>query len=92
MKTYKVKVNNKEIPVSNMRVSALPFNKVFDGTQRPLSQTEEAYYVSIDMTEKAEMEILVEEEFANYEILNHWTASEVPLYLFIGLEGVGGLA
>ena len=40
MRTYKVKVNDKEISVSNMRVSALLFNKIFDGTHRPLSQTE----------------------------------------------------
>ena len=51
-----------------MRVSAMPFNKVFDGTQRPLSQTEEAYYVSIDMAEKIELEIHVEEGFSDYEI------------------------
>ncbi len=68
MKTYKVKVNQKEIPVSNMCVSALPFNKVFDGTQRPLSQTEEAYYVSVDMEETMELEITVEEGFSAYEI------------------------
>ena len=68
MRTYKVKVNQNEIPVSKMRVSAMPFNKVFDGTQRPLSQTEEAYYVSIDMSEAIELEILVEEDFTDYEI------------------------
>lgn len=68
MKTYQVKVNNREIAVSEMRVSAFPLNKVFDGTQRPLAQTEEACYVTLDITGETELEISVEEDFSSYEI------------------------
>lgn len=68
MKTYEVRVGGVPLPVQKVRVSAIPFNKVWDGMQRPLSQTEEAYFVSLDMEERIKMEICVKEGFERYEI------------------------
>ena len=68
MKTYKVKLNGKELEINKVRVSAMPFNRVFNGTQRPVEQTEEAYFVTADITESAVMEISVDESFDTYEI------------------------
>lgn len=68
MKTYKVKLNGKELNVYTTRVSAMPFNKVFDGVQRPIDQTEVAYFVTADISASAIMEITVNEGFENYEI------------------------
>ena len=68
MKTYKVKLNGKELEINKVRVSAMPFNRVFKGTQRPVEQTEEAYFVTADITKSAVMEISVDEGFGTYEI------------------------
>ena len=68
MKTYTVKIDGKELEINKAKVSKMPFNKVFDGVQRPLSQTEEAYFVTADITGAAELEITVAEGFDEYEI------------------------
>ena len=68
MKTYTVKLNGKELEINKVRVSAMPFNRVFNGTQRPVEQTEEAYFVTADITDSAVMEISVGEGFDTYEI------------------------
>ena len=68
MKTYEVKANGFVLPVQKMRVSAVPFNKVWDGTQRSAEQTEEAYFVCVDMVDSIKLEITVTEGFTNYEI------------------------
>ena len=68
MKTYTVKLNGKELEINKVRVSAMPFNRVFNGTQRPVEQTEEAYFVTADITDFAVMEISVDEGFDTYEI------------------------
>ena len=66
--TYSVKVNDTIIPVHTARVSAVPLNKVWDGMQRPLEQTEYAYFVSFDLQSTATIEIKVSEGFSSYEI------------------------
>lgn len=68
MKTYIVKLNGKELEVNKVRVSAMPYNHVFHGTQRPLDQTEDAYFATCDISEKSKIEIEVKEGFENYEI------------------------
>ena len=68
MKTYEVKIDGTACRVQKARVSAMPFNKVWNGAQRPLSQTEEAYFVTVDMEHTINMEICVKEGFERYEI------------------------
>ena len=47
---YEVTVNGRPIPVEACRVSAIPFNQVWPGYQRPLDQTELAGFSSWDMS------------------------------------------
>ncbi len=68
MKNYTVKLNGKSVPVYDARVSAMPFNKVWDGAQRSKSQTEIAYFVSVDIDKPSCLEIELNSEFKNYEI------------------------
>ncbi|MBR2432272.1 MAG: hypothetical protein IKB23_05080 [Clostridia bacterium] len=49
---YTCFIENKELTVHKARVSAIPYNTVWPGKQRPLDQTEEAYFVSFDISEK----------------------------------------
>jgi len=65
---YTVKVNGVDVPLQTARVSALPLNKLWDGEQRPVEQTEEAYFVSFDLMGSAVVEIEVEEPFVTYEL------------------------
>lgn len=68
MRTYKVFADGKEIGVKTARVSAMPFNMVWRGKQRDLLQSEEAYFVTFDMTKPVQLEIEVNEDFESYEI------------------------
>lgn len=68
MKKYLVYANGKELPVHSATVSAMPYNRVWGGEQRSLSQTEEAYFVTFDMREPVELEIHVLGEFEKYEL------------------------
>lgn len=45
---FAVKVDGHPIPVHQARVSAVPFNRVWPGHQRPIDQTELASFVSFD--------------------------------------------
>lgn len=66
---YRVKVDGKEILVNRTRVSAYPINRVWQGMQRPLDQTEEAYFVSFDLDSGvAELEITVDDGFESFEL------------------------
>jgi hypothetical protein len=47
---YEVTVNGRPIPVYACRVSAVPFNQVWPGYQRPLDQTELAGFACWDMS------------------------------------------
>lgn len=49
--------NGRALRVHAARVSAFPFNRVWNGVQRPLGQTEEAAFVSFDMDGPGELEI-----------------------------------
>lgn len=68
MERYKVFINSTELAVKNARVSAISQNRVWDGTQRPIDQTEDAYFVSFDMSDAVNLEIEVQKEFERYEI------------------------
>ncbi|MHC1766782.1 MAG: glycosyl hydrolase family 28 protein [Verrucomicrobiia bacterium] len=54
---YKLTVGGVEVPVYACRVSAVPFNQVWPGYQRPLDQTEMAGFAYWDMREPVDIEI-----------------------------------
>ena len=68
MKQYKVLLNGISKDVQKLAVSAFPLNRVWTGEQRIADQSEDAYFVSFDLSSTCEMEIEVSEDFACYEI------------------------
>jgi len=56
-KDYRVEVNGAPVPVYECRVSAVPFNQVWPGYQRPLDQTETAAFAYWDMSGPVRIEI-----------------------------------
>ncbi|MCL4203217.1 MAG: hypothetical protein KJ000_12005 [Pirellulaceae bacterium] len=54
---YELRVNGRAVPVHACRVSAVPFNQVWPGYQRPLDQTELAGFACWDMTDPVQIEI-----------------------------------
>lgn len=44
---YGISVNGKKAEAVNVRVSAMPFNRLWPGSQRPADQTETAAYISL---------------------------------------------
>jgi hypothetical protein len=55
---YSVSVNGKPVFVYNARVSAVPFNQVWPGYQRPMDQTELASFAYWDMSEPMTVEVV----------------------------------
>jgi len=47
---YTLRVNGRAVPVYSCRVSAVPFNQVWPGYQRPVDQTELAGFAYWEMT------------------------------------------
>ncbi len=45
---YLVKVNNKEAKLETIRVSAIPFNRIWPGKQRDIAESETAYVLHIE--------------------------------------------
>ena len=68
MRNYNIKVDGKQIEVHQARVSALPLNKLFDGEQRPLEQTEIAFFATVDIEHEALMEIQISDFFKKCEL------------------------
>jgi len=54
---YALRVGGNNVPVYACRVSAVPFNRVWPGYQRPLDQTEIAGFASWEMTGPVRIEI-----------------------------------
>ncbi len=54
---YSCYIEGKELTVYSATVSAMPYNMVWPGHQRPKAQTEEAYFVYFDMTEPVTLKI-----------------------------------
>lgn len=68
MLKYRVYKDGEELSVQAARVSRAPINRVWEGNQRSVEQTEEAYFVSFDMSDSACLRIEVCEEFDSYEL------------------------
>ncbi len=54
---YNVYVDGKEIVTNPARVSAIPFNMVWNGYQRDIAQTEIAWFVTFDMSKPVEIKV-----------------------------------
>jgi hypothetical protein len=54
---FHLRVNGRPVPVYSCRVSAMPFNQVWPGYQRPVDQTELAGFAYWDMTDPVEVEV-----------------------------------
>ena len=54
---YEVKINGIKIPVYDCNVSKYPFNKVYEGFQRPANQTEKAYFINVFSDEELNVEV-----------------------------------
>jgi len=65
---YRILLNGRELPLHEAKVSAHPFNRVWDGRQRPLDQTEEAYFVTFDFEGKAVLSVEVDAKIESVEI------------------------
>ncbi|HUT33159.1 MAG TPA: glycosyl hydrolase family 28 protein [Planctomycetota bacterium] len=55
---FELTVGGRKVPVYSCRVSAMPFNQVWPGYQRPLDQTELASFAYWDMATPAAVEII----------------------------------
>ena len=59
---YICNIGSKTLAVHEARVSAIPYNTVWPGKQRPLDQTEIAYFISFDMSNPITLSVNVEDE------------------------------
>lgn len=55
---FELKVGGRSVPVYSCRVSAVPFNQMWPGYQRPLDQTELASFAYWDMAGPVEVEVV----------------------------------
>ena len=60
---YTVRAGGKDVPARFCRVSAMPYNTVWPGRQRPLDQTEEAAFVSLRTDGPFSLEVVPEADF-----------------------------
>ncbi len=56
---YSCYIDGKELTVYQATVSAIPYNTVWPGHQRPIDQTEDAYFVYFDMTDAVKLKVEV---------------------------------
>jgi hypothetical protein len=62
---YELRVNGQPVPVYACRVSAVPFNQVWPGYQRPIDQTELAGFAHWGMSSPVSVQILSKRPFTN---------------------------
>jgi len=60
---YTLRVNGQTVPVYFCRVSAVPFDQVWPGYQRPMDQTELAGFAYWEMSGAAQVEVTVKSRF-----------------------------
>jgi len=65
---YQLTVGGKPVPVYSCRVSAIPFNQVWPGYQRPVDQTELAGFASWDADGSAPVEIICQRPVESVEV------------------------
>lgn len=65
---YTVKVNGKTIKLEEIRVSAMPFNRVWPGKQRNINQSEIAYMLRVFDDEPIFVEIVPKDGFERVDI------------------------
>ncbi len=58
---YSCFIEDRVLTVHSATVSKIPYNTVWPGKQRPLDQTEDAYFVYFDMTEPVRLKVEVSE-------------------------------
>ena len=63
-----LRVEGQPVPVHHCRVSAIPFNQVWPGYQRPLDQTEAAGFASWDQSGPVRVELTLQRAFTNVTI------------------------
>ena len=65
---YTLRVNGQAVPVYFCRVSAVPFNQVWPGYQRPLDQTELAGFAYWGMSGAVEVEVTSQRAFRSVAV------------------------
>ena len=65
---FKVTANGEQIGVYKCRVSAHPLDQEWPGYQRPLNQTEDAYYIMLGSDEGVTIEIEAKKQFENVTV------------------------
>lgn len=65
---YKVTVDGQNANCYSCRVSAVPFNRPYRGKERPISQSEEAAFLSFDMVMDAEITVTAPKDFKRVTI------------------------
>lgn len=62
---YEVLINGQPCPVYLCRVSAMPFNRIYPGEQRPMNQTERASFISFSADETVKLQVKCKKQFTN---------------------------
>jgi hypothetical protein len=65
---YTLRVNGQAVPVYSCRVSAMPFNQVWPGYQRPLDQTELAGFAYWNMPGPVRVEVISKRSFKSVAV------------------------
>lgn len=65
---YNVTIDGAKADCYSCRVSAMPFNRPYRGTERPISQSEEAAFLSFDMVLDAEITVTSPKDFKRVTI------------------------
>ena len=65
---YTLRVNGKQVPVYACRVSAMPYNQVWPGYQRPIDQTEMAGFAYWEMSGPVRVEVTSKRPFRTVAI------------------------
>ena len=65
---FKVKVNGEIVEAYSCIVSAMPFNRIWPGYQRPIDQTEEASFIYFDTDKVVDFEIESCKDFSEIQV------------------------